>query len=125
MLIAVLTLFVVLLGAFFVSYYDFASLRGNEGVACTEEARLCPDGSAVGRSGPYCEFAPCSGALPDRRGIIDAPLEVPTPIKKGTESRVCTQEVKICPDGSAVGKVGPNCEFAPCPDDGGTLESGE
>lgn len=29
-------------------------------IACTEEARLCPDGSAVGRTGPKCEFAPCS-----------------------------------------------------------------
>ena len=28
-------------------------------VACTEEAKVCPDGSAVGRSGPNCEFAPC------------------------------------------------------------------
>lgn len=28
-------------------------------VACTMEARLCPDGSAVGRTGPNCEFAPC------------------------------------------------------------------
>lgn len=30
-------------------------------VACTEEAKICPDGSAVGRSGPKCEFAPCPG----------------------------------------------------------------
>ena len=29
--------------------------------ACTEEAKLCPDGSAVGRTGPNCEFAPCPG----------------------------------------------------------------
>jgi len=29
--------------------------------------------------------------------------------------RACTMEAKICPDGSAVGRVGPNCEFAPCP----------
>jgi benzodiazapine receptor len=28
-------------------------------VACTMEAKLCPDGSAVGRTGPKCEFAPC------------------------------------------------------------------
>lgn len=28
-------------------------------VACTMEAKLCPDGSYVGRSGPKCEFAPC------------------------------------------------------------------
>ncbi|MCX6708748.1 MAG: hypothetical protein NTW67_03850 [Candidatus Woesearchaeota archaeon] len=31
----------------------------NKPVACTEEAKLCPDGSAVGRTGPNCEFAPC------------------------------------------------------------------
>ena len=28
---------------------------------------------------------------------------------------VCTQEALICPDGSAVGRSGPNCTFAPCP----------
>ena len=27
----------------------------------------------------------------------------------------CTMEAKICPDGSAVGRTGPNCEFALCP----------
>jgi hypothetical protein len=32
------------------------------GVACTVEAKLCPDGSYVGRTGPSCEFAPCPGA---------------------------------------------------------------
>lgn len=34
---------------------------GNE-VACTMEAKLCPDGSAVGRVGSSCEFAPCPGS---------------------------------------------------------------
>jgi hypothetical protein len=33
----------------------------NEGVACTMDAKLCPDGSAVGRMPPNCEFAPCPG----------------------------------------------------------------
>ncbi|MBP9856194.1 MAG: hypothetical protein KBC48_02750 [Candidatus Pacebacteria bacterium] len=28
-------------------------------VACTMEAKICPDGSAVGRTGPKCEFAQC------------------------------------------------------------------
>lgn len=28
-------------------------------VACTMEAKLCDDGSSVGRSGPNCEFARC------------------------------------------------------------------
>lgn len=27
----------------------------------------------------------------------------------------CTMEAKICPDGSSVGRMPPNCEFAPCP----------
>ena len=27
----------------------------------------------------------------------------------------CTTEAMICPDGSSVGRVGPNCEFALCP----------
>jgi hypothetical protein len=32
----------------------------------------------------------------------------------------CTQEAKLCPDGSAVGRTGPNCEFSLCPDMGST-----
>lgn len=28
-------------------------------IMCTMEAKLCPDGSYVGRSGPKCEFAKC------------------------------------------------------------------
>jgi len=31
------------------------------------------------------------------------------------KGRACTQEAKICPDGTAVGRIGPNCEFAQCP----------
>lgn len=27
--------------------------------ACTEEAKVCPDGSSVSRQGPDCEFAAC------------------------------------------------------------------
>lgn len=28
-------------------------------IACTADAKLCPDGSSVGRKGPNCEFAKC------------------------------------------------------------------
>ena len=28
---------------------------------------------------------------------------------------ICTADAKICPDGSAVGRTGPNCSFAACP----------
>lgn len=36
--------------------------------------------------------------------------ETPTPV-------ACTLDAKICPDGSAVGRIGPDCEFAACPGD--------
>lgn len=43
------------------------------------------------------------------------PESTPTPTV--TTSGVCTMDAKICPDGkTAVGRVGPNCEFAPCPE---------
>jgi len=31
------------------------------------------------------------------------------------EPRACTEEAKQCPDGSYVGRTGPNCEFTKCP----------
>lgn len=35
-------------------------------VACTMEAKQCPDGSFVGRTGPHCEFAACPPPEVDR-----------------------------------------------------------
>jgi len=32
------------------------------------------------------------------------------------ELTVCTMDVKLCPDGSYVGRVGPDCKFTECPD---------
>ena len=52
-----LALIVVVLGL----YYNFKTRDSVEGVACTMEAKMCPDGSNVGRSGPNCEFAACPG----------------------------------------------------------------
>lgn len=31
------------------------------GAMCTTEAKICPDGTGVGRTGPDCAFAPCPG----------------------------------------------------------------
>ena len=33
---------------------------------------------------------------------------------KTPEPKVCTMDVKTCLDGSSVGRIGPNCEFAAC-----------
>jgi len=38
-------------------------------VSCTEEAKLCPDGSAVGRTGPNCEFEECPFKVFNEKGI--------------------------------------------------------
>ncbi|HVB19731.1 MAG TPA: hypothetical protein VNF51_00370 [Candidatus Paceibacterota bacterium] len=32
------------------------------GQVCSTEAKLCPDGSYIARTGPNCEFAPCPAA---------------------------------------------------------------
>lgn len=49
----------LLLGVVWISWQQFELLRGTEGIACTLEAKQCPDGSYVGRTGPQCEFASC------------------------------------------------------------------
>ena len=48
----------VVTGTFF--YFNYQSTGQ---VACTEEAKLCPDGSYVGRTGPKCEFTKCPDVM--------------------------------------------------------------
>lgn len=49
------------------------------------------------------------GVLYEKTGVETALTQAPAP------GQVCTQEAKLCPDGSSVGRTGPNCEFAACP----------
>ncbi len=42
--------------------------------------------------------------------------------KAPIDGLACTQEAKLCPDGSAVGRGGPNCEFTECPSTGGSTD---
>lgn len=45
-------------------YFAWPKIQNKpNGVACTQEAKLCPDGTYVGRTGLNCEFAVCSGAV--------------------------------------------------------------
>jgi len=37
----------------------------------------------------------------------------------------CTEEAKVCPDGSAVGRTGPSCEFSPCPETSATAPAAD
>jgi hypothetical protein len=57
---------VLIAGALYVSYGTVIQPGGGqnteEEVFCTMDAKMCPDGSYVGRTGPKCEFAPCPSA---------------------------------------------------------------
>ena len=60
-LAAILVLVVAVIATATAVYRLSFANKGTQ-IACTMEAKLCPDGSAVGRTGPKCEFAPCSEA---------------------------------------------------------------
>lgn len=66
--------------------------EGHRPIACTMEAKLCPDGSAVGRTGPNCEFAECPEVADDRSNLIrvSAPISgamVSSPLRIKGEAR--------------------------------------
>ncbi len=50
-------LFIVLFVLFCTSFFIGCSSQSPK--ECTEEAKICPDGSAVERTGPNCEFPSC------------------------------------------------------------------
>ncbi len=81
---SLLTLLIIAILAtvmYFIS--GFSGSSQNNTIACTQEALICPDGSAVGRTGPNCEFAPC-----------------PTIVKKIDPGKFCGGIAGIkCPDG--------------------------
>lgn len=67
------------------------------------------------------ETQPSNIITPTIKPISPSPTLIPTitiPVPTSTSSaqpKACTQDAKICPDGTGVGRTGPNCEFAPCP----------
>ncbi len=56
MIAVILLLLAFLMG---VLYFYPANIASIEPVACTDEAKICPDGSYVGRTGLNCEFTEC------------------------------------------------------------------
>ena len=55
----ILVIGLVVLGLVIVGSTGYFLLNKNKQVACTMEAKICSDGSSVGRVGPNCEFATC------------------------------------------------------------------
>lgn len=72
-----------------------------EPVACTLEAKICPDGSAVGRTGPDCAFAACPGETVSEEVTICSP--------ESKLAKACTKEyAPVC------GLAQPQCLTLPC-----------
>ena len=42
--------------------------------------------------------------------------EAVAPVVDDSDTVLCTADAMVCPDGSFVGRVAPNCNFAACPD---------
>ncbi len=60
----------------------------DEPVACTMDAKMCPDGSYVGRQGPHCEFAACP---------VGDPVLATTTIQTSINKTVTIGSVSITP----------------------------
>ena len=68
-IVVILFVFILgLVGVFY--YYPPLQVAFVEPVACTTEAKICPDGSSVGRSGPACEFAECPVVVVKEEGKV-------------------------------------------------------
>jgi len=61
-------------------------------VACTMDARICPDGSAVGRTGPYCEFAECPQVPENKPDVLM--VSSPKPNDMVTSPLIVTGEAR-------------------------------
>lgn len=59
----ILTTIFVLLLAGGIFWYFSASDNAPTQTQCTLDAKICPDGTTVGREGPNCEFAKCPGEI--------------------------------------------------------------
>ena len=93
----------VLLAVLGVIFYVMSRQSSPGTVACTMEAKLCPDGSYVGRTGPNCEFALCpeatstgssgGGILPYHSGIRGTVMVGPTcPVERMPPDPQCADK---------------------------------
>lgn len=70
----------------------------------------------MGATNYQLSFLTAGSGLSSRAEQILATLKPITPTPTISQSqKACTMEAKTCPDGSSVGRSGPNCEFAACP----------
>lgn len=70
-LISIVVLAVLVAGGWY--WYSLNKNQEGDIIGCPQDAKICPDGSAVGRTGPNCEFAACpqTGSRNPESGIMD------------------------------------------------------
>jgi hypothetical protein len=64
----------ILIGLVLIVSVLYYSLDGGGLIACTKEAKICPDGTAVGRSGIGCEFDPCPSGDGTQRNYVSTDI---------------------------------------------------
>ena len=103
LLLGVVVIILVGLGGYFIGTVGTMT----PGRGCTMEAKVCPDGSVVGRTGPSCQFAACPSAtstatttaggggsiLPYQSGVQGAVVLGPTcPVQRIPPSPQCADK---------------------------------
>jgi len=94
--------------------------------ACMKSARSLTDEDEKEAKKAECrqqckqEKAACSDALKECENSIHEKIKACKAACKECSKackspKGCTMEAKLCPDGSSVGRTGPNCKFAACP----------
>ncbi|MFZ2523186.1 MAG: hypothetical protein WAW92_02255 [Minisyncoccia bacterium] len=113
-----LILIIFVLSAIFVTLkfpgMSSVGLNEQDQVFCTMDAKICPDGSYVGRTGPKCEFAACPSAGSTNDGTVNDGIEIGqevslsgvliTPIELVSDSR-CPVDVQCIWAGTVVIKT--------------------
>ncbi len=80
-------------GAYLVVAKPFGS-RNPNGIACTTEAKECPDGSYVSRTGPDCAFAVCPSQTQSGIGIKGTVFLGPTcPVERNPPDPQCANKL--------------------------------
>jgi hypothetical protein len=76
------------------------TVSGGEPVtACTLDAKICPDGSAVGRIPPTCEFAACPApqTTPTPKPSVSTSVQSTTTVQVGLNQKVTVNSLSFTP----------------------------
>lgn len=101
-------IFIAILGIYVTLNYKFINTETNLSIVCNTEAKMCPDGSYVGRTGLDCHFAACPVSQNSGEAEINQKISLSgvsiTPIKVVSDSR-CPSGVQCVRAGTVLLKV--------------------